>query len=188
MVKNTAGGNKAKGFARKGASNNKDRPLRVSENVNEMYAIVEKYHGESMCDVLCIDGVIRLMHIRGKFKGRGKRDNVVDKTSWLLVGIRDYETVKEGKKQNCDLLEVYTDNEKIKLRTTVTNVSWKKFTKGDEFADDNNEIDDEIEFGFEFADQETQEYIDLMDKVKKSKEEVEIVSAKDEDWIDMNDV
>jgi|688.fasta_scaffold235397_1 initiation factor 1A len=189
MVKNTAGGNKAKGFARKGASNNKDKPLRVSENINEMYAMVENYYGNSMCDVMCMDGEVRMLHIRGKFKGRGKRDNVVDKTSWLLVGIRDYETVKEGKKQNCDLLEVYNDNEKNKLRTTVTNVNWKKFNKNNEFTneDDNNEEEEE-EFGFEFADQQTQEYMDLMDKLKKSKEEVEVVSTKDEDWIDMNEI
>ena len=188
MVKNFAGGNKAKGFARKGTNDTKDRPLRVSENPNEIYAVVENYYGNSMCDVMCIDGEIRLLHIRGKFKGRGKRDNTIDKTSWLLIGIRDYETVKDGKRQNCDLLEVYSDNEKNKLKTTVTNVNWKKITKNNEFAneDDNNMDDDDI--GFEFADQQTQEYTDLMDKLKQSKEEIEVVSTKDEDWIDMSEL
>ena len=190
MVKNT-GGNKAKGYARKGANNNnntKDRPLRVSENEYEVYAIVENYYGDSMCDVLCIDGKIRLMHIRGKFKGRGKRDNTIDKSSWLLVGIRDYETVKEGKRENCDLLEVYTNNEKDKLKSSVTNVNWKRFNKNDEY--NTEEIDNivEEEFGFVFADEQTQEYTDLMDKIKKSKEEVEIVSKVDEEWIDMDDI
>ena len=191
MVKNFAGGNKAKGFARKGASNDKDRPLRVSENVNEVYAVVENYFGNSMCDVMCMDGEVRMLHIRGKFKGRGKRDNVVDKTSWLLVGIRDYETVKDGKKQNCDLLEVYTDNEKNKLKTTVKNVNWKGFIKNNDYTneeDNDNNNKDDNEFGFEFADQQTQEYMDLMDKLKKSKTEVEVVSTKDEDWIDMDDI
>jgi translation initiation factor 1A len=191
MVKNTAGGNKAKGFARKGTNNDKDRPLRVSENENEIYAIVDKYYGNSMCDVMCMDGEIRMLHIRGKFKGRGKRDNVVDKTSWLLVGIRDYETVKDSKKQNCDLLEVYNDNEKNKLKTTVKNVNWKRFIKNDEFTnqdDNDNNNEDDNEFGFEFADQQTQEYMDLMDKLKKSKEEVEVVSTKDEDWINMDEI
>jgi hypothetical protein len=71
----------------------------------------------------------------------------------------------------------------------VTNVNWKKFNKNNEFTneDDNNEEEEE-EFGFEFADQQTQEYMDLMDKLKKSKEEVEVVSTKDEDWIDMNEI
>ena len=80
MVKNTAGGNKAKGFARKGANNDKDRPLRVSENINEMYAIVENYYGNSMCDVMCMDGEVRMLHIRGKFKGN--YNNVCPKLSW----------------------------------------------------------------------------------------------------------
>ena len=144
-----------------------------------------------MCDVMCMDGEIRMLHIRGKFKGRGKRDNVVDKTSWLLVGIRDYETVKDSKKQNCDLLEVYNDNEKNKLKTTVKNVNWKRFIKNDEFTnqdDNDNNNEDDNEFGFEFADQQTQEYMDLMDKLKKSKEEVEVVSTKDEEWINMDEI
>ena len=199
MVKNTAGGNKAKGFARKGASNEKkEKPLRVSENEDEMYAIIEKMNGNGMCDVMCMDGEIRLLHIRGKFKGRGKRDNIIDKTSWLLIGIRDYETVKEGKRQNCDLLEVYNSNEKDKLNTTVTNVNWKKFIKNDDIINNvtsgdiinniTNDDDDEAIEGFVFADQQEQEYLDLMEKLKQDNQENVVVATKDEDWIDMDEL
>ena len=195
MVKNSTGGNKAKGFARKGASSNekKDKPLRVSENEFEVYAIIEKINGNGMCDVMCMDGEIRLLHIRGKFRGRGKRDNVIDKTSWLLVGIRDYETVKEGKKQNCDLLEVYNSSEKDKLKLTVTNVNWKNFISKDNIINNIEILDEEQEIvaeggGFVFADQQQQEYNDLMEKLKTNKDENTVVSVKEEDWIDMNEL
>jgi initiation factor 1A len=195
MVKNSTGGNKAKGFARKGASSNekKDKPLRVSENEFEVYAIIEKINGNGMCDVMCMDGEIRLLHIRGKFRGRGKRDNVIDKTSWLLVGIRDYETVKEGKKQNCDLLEVYNSSEKDKLKLTVTNVNWKNFISKDNIINNIEILDEDQEIvaeggGFVFADQQQQEYNDLMEKLKTNKDENTVVSVKEEDWIDMNEL
>ena len=197
MVKNSTGGNKAKGFARKGASSNekKDKPLRVSENEFEVYAIIEKINGNGMCDVMCMDGELRLLHIRGKFRGRGKRDNIIDKTSWLLVGIRDYETVKEGKKQNCDLLEVYNSSEKDKLKLTVTNVNWKKFISKDNIINNievlNVDEDEEIVAGgggFVFADEQQQEYIDLMEKLKANKDENTVVSVKEEDWIDMDEL
>ena len=113
--------------------------LTTYENEDEMYAIIEKMNGNGMCDVMCMDGEIRLLHIRGKFKGRGKRDNIIDKTSWLLIGIRDYETVKEGKRQNCDLLEVYNSSEKDKLKLTVTNVNWKNFISKDNIINNTDE-------------------------------------------------
>ena len=163
-----------------------------------IYIVFEKMNGNGMCDVMCMDGEIRLLHIRGKFKGRGKRDNIIDKTSWLLIGIRDYETVKEGKRQNCDLLEVYNSNEKDKLKTTVTNVNWKKFIKNDDIINNvtsgdiinnvTNDDDDEAIEGFVFADQQEQEYLDLMEKLKQDNQENVVVATKDEDWIDMDEL
>ena len=109
MVKNT-GGNKTKGQARKFASSGpKSDALRVSEDECEVYGIVDVYLGNNMCQVLCIDNVTRLCHIRGKFRGRGKRDNTVSKGSWILVGLRewDIQKIEKSKKiQECDLLEV----------------------------------------------------------------------------------
>ena len=70
-------------------------------------------------------------------------------------------------------------------------MNWKGFIKNNDYTneeDNDNNNKDDNEFGFEFADQQTQEYMDLMDKLKKSKTEVEVVSTKDEDWIDMDDI
>ena len=86
MVKN-AGGNKTKGQARKFASGGaKNDKLRISEDECEVYAMVEKMLGNGMCHVLCHDGLTRLCHIRGKFRGRGKRDNTVENGACYLSG------------------------------------------------------------------------------------------------------
>ena len=102
MVKNTLGGSKAKGQARKytNASSKQAKALRVAspDDDSEIYAQVTKYCGSSMCHVLCIDGITRLCHIRGKFRGRSKKDNMVVNGSWILVGLRDWESEKKGRR------------------------------------------------------------------------------------------
>ena len=92
MVKNTGGGNKAKGQARKYANSDKKdtKKLRVSEDPLEIYSQVEKVLGGGMYNVICIDGKSRLCHSAGKFRGRNKKDNFVSLGTWLLVGLRDY--------------------------------------------------------------------------------------------------
>ena len=88
MVKNSGGGKRAKGLARKNVNNksSQEKPLRVAQDEDEIYAIVTKLFGNGMCDVLCMDNVTRLCHIRGIFRGRAKRDNCIELGAWLLVG------------------------------------------------------------------------------------------------------
>ena len=95
MVKNAFGGNKSKGQARKNSTAPKSDTLRLSIDVCEVYAMVEKILGNSMCHVLCIDNVTRLCHIRGKFRGRGKRDNTLVNGTWILVGLREWDIDKK---------------------------------------------------------------------------------------------
>jgi len=116
MVKNDAGGNKGKGLARKhvNASKNGAKHLRMATQEGEKYAIVGKMLGNGMCYVKLLDGSASkdtLCIIRNKFKGRSKRDNIIDTGSWVLVGIRDW----ASKQNTCDLLEVYTPNERERL-------------------------------------------------------------------------
>jgi hypothetical protein len=55
--------------------------------------------------------------IRNKFRGRGKRDNTVALGTWVMVGIRSWESNSgDNNTQKCDLLEVYNDGEKEKLK------------------------------------------------------------------------
>jgi len=116
MVKNDAGGNKGKGLARKhvnAAKGGGSKQLRVATDAAEKYAIVSKMLGNGMCYVNLLDGTIgnKLCIIRNKFKGRGKRDNILDSGSWVLVGLRDW----SSKQDTCDLLEVYNDGERDRL-------------------------------------------------------------------------
>ena len=115
MVKNDAGGNKGKGLARKHVNAAKcggSNQLRVATDDAEQYAIVSKMLGNGMCYVrLLSGGGDRLCIIRNKFKGRGKRDNILDSGSWVLVGLREW----SSKQDTCDLLEVYNANERDRL-------------------------------------------------------------------------
>ena len=117
MVKNF-GGNKAKKFARKSVNNISDRSTRYAIEDGEIYAVVTKMMGNNICQVICIDGKTRLCIIRRKFTGKGKRDNFLVRGKWVLVGLRDWEVVKEDK-EKCDLLEVYSDyNKEMLIKNT----------------------------------------------------------------------
>ena len=122
MVKNSFGGSGAKKMGRKfqgGGGGGGNRALRLVEDEDEMYAAVTKMLGNGMCEVMCNDANKRLCIIRNKFRGRGKRDNNVAIGTWLMIGERSWESCGGGgntKLQKCDLLEVYNDNEKQKLK------------------------------------------------------------------------
>jgi len=120
MVKNDAGGNKGKGLARKHVNATKcggSKLLRVATDEAERYAVVSKMLGNGMCYVRLLSGgnggsaSDKLCIIRNKFKGRGKRDNILDSGSWVLVGMREW----ASKQDTCDLLEVYNDGERDRL-------------------------------------------------------------------------
>jgi translation initiation factor 1A len=156
MVKNTHGGNKHKGFARKHTISKPSNSLRVSNDENEVYAIVTKMLGNNMFHCYCIDNVPRLGHIRGKFAGgRGKRDNFVALGGWVLIGLREWEMAGEKKMQQCDLLTVYSDMDKERLKDTISE-NWSilnnqdvtktsKDTSGDDLFSFTTDRDDERE-------------------------------------------
>jgi initiation factor 1A len=121
MVKNTKGGSGHKSQARKYETSGKQSNFktRFSEDEFEYYAQVVAMLGNGMCHVMCKDGKKRLCIIRGKFRGRGKRDNTLSNGKWVLVGGRDFEAEKTGEGNNlekCDLLEVYSDLDKERLK------------------------------------------------------------------------
>jgi initiation factor 1A len=171
MVKNTTGGNKSKGKASKSFAKPTNTFLRLSHDEdNELYAQVIRPLGNGMCHVQCIkDGATRLCHIRGKFRGRGKGDNIVKNGSWLLVGLREWERASTDAKkfQNCDLLEVYTDVEKEKLRTSVK-INWSLFNT-DKDETDKTKIASDADY-IVFADDKTDEYEKLISAPVRQKD------------------
>ena len=124
MVLNSGGGNKGKHVARKfikQAAGGGNKAVRIAQDDGEMYAIVSKMFGNCMCGVACYDGRTRLCIIRKKFTGRRKTDNMVASGSLILVGVHAYSLGgasggKGAPVQRCDLLYVYTDQEREKLR------------------------------------------------------------------------
>ena len=151
MVKNTHGGNKHKGFARKHVTAKPSNSMRISNDDNEKYAIVTKMLGNGMFHCHCIDNIQRLGHIRGKFSGRGKRDNIVVVGGWILVGLREWDTGSgtgdsKKKMQQCDLLEVYSDSDKERLKDTVSE-NWSILTSQD--VTKVQDSDDVVSFGTE---------------------------------------
>lgn len=120
MVKNEKGGNKSKKLGRKhvnetSGKTNENIHVRYAKEEGEMYAVVSKNYGSNTCLVECADGVARNCIIRKKFTGRRKKDNIISSGVWVLVGTRDWEVLTSGKKPKCDLLEVYSSEEKNKL-------------------------------------------------------------------------
>lgn len=115
MVKNLTGGNKSKKGARKSYSGSApgQTGLVLSTNSSEIYAVITRINGNGMCEAQCIDGKIRLCIIRKKFKGRRKRDNTIKVGSWVLVGLREWET--NTGKQKTDLLTIYSENDREKI-------------------------------------------------------------------------
>ena len=143
MVINSGGGNKGKHVARKFVKSGAGagiKTVRLVQDEGEMYAVVVKLFGNCMCKVMCFDGRSRLCIIRKKFTGRRKTDNIVSSGSVVLVGLQVYGSVgssssssssggnssgsSSSNKNNhgdshlprCDLLYVYNDQEKEKLR------------------------------------------------------------------------
>lgn len=126
MGRNTCGGSAHKKFARKnnvshsGTSHNS---IRRSESELEIYAIATKMLGNKMFHCHCLDNKLRLCHIRGRFDGRNKRNNMVTPGTWILVGLREWENSSDTKKpQQCDLLEIYSGSSKERLKDIEKNV------------------------------------------------------------------
>ncbi len=110
-----------------------------------------------------------------------------------MVGRREWELGKEtsGKKmQNCDLLEVYSDFERVRLKITVK-IDWSLFVINDNT--NANLAETTVVDSFVFSDDKTEEYRDLLEKdimasknstIEKTIETVD----EDDDVIDVDDI
>jgi len=149
MVKNTKGGSGHKSQARKNVAPTGKAftsHTRFAIEAGEIYSQVSKVLGNGMCHVLCQDNKTRLCHFRGKFRGRGKRDNNIINGTWVLVGTRDYESIKVDKMANCDLLEIYSDLDKERLKA-LHGVDWSLFTANDYITSSTKySADDDVAF------------------------------------------
>lgn len=113
MVKNTTGGTKARGLARKHqSSGGGDSRLRLPTDALEVVACVTKMLGNGMCEIYTNKDIRLIGHIRNKFRGRQKRNNMVTVSCFVLVGLRDW----ENPIKNCDILSIYDDAQVSQLK------------------------------------------------------------------------
>lgn len=144
-VKNKGGGNKAKKQGRKHVVAPQKKKVRCSEDPLEVYASCQKKVGGGHIHVMCIDGKTRLCVIRAKFRGRHKGDNRIDIGTWLLIGLRDFQTNKDPDKMEvCDLLEVYREGDKDDLKQREPDKNWKTLLVAGVNASDDNILDDDV--------------------------------------------
>ena len=110
MVKNTQGGSKHKSQARKLVNAPQSNKLRLPECEDECFAIVTKMLGNGMChvNILYQNNILNniVCHIRGKFRGRNKKSNLVTISSIVLVGLRTWQKDISA----CDLMEIYSSH------------------------------------------------------------------------------
>ena len=112
--------NKGKKGGRKGGYSGGSRAVREKSEEGETYAAIVKVFGGANAEVVCEDGKHRLCVIRGAFRGRNKRDNFLAAGVWVLVGLRDWCThADQEKMEKCDLLCVYREDEKSKLKANA---------------------------------------------------------------------
>jgi len=187
MVKNTKGGSGAKKFGRKFQNTGSSHALRYSTDPAEIYACCAKIYGGPNIEVKCVDGYDRLCIMRNKFRGRGKRDNVISVGTWLLIGLREFESVKEGKKQTCDLLEVYRDSDKAKLQQHEVNTNWRILKEIKNISENIKEHEDGDDL-FEFTDKNTNEIEDLIKNTNTTMIKATLASATNEEEEDEEDV
>ena len=142
MVRNTHGGNKSKGMARKNLqTTSSSAQLRLPTDECEQIASVTKMLGNGMFYANTTDGTQLLCHIRNKFKGRSRRNNDVSIGKLVLIGLRTW----ENPFKNADLLFVYDDLDistianKFDLSSFIhhNNID-HLFTHSDSFTDDHN--------------------------------------------------
>ena len=150
MVRNQGGGNRAKKQASKrskGGGGGIQKGTRFAKEEAEVYACVISPFGNNMCKVICLDGIERLCVIRGKFRGRGKRNNLINRGVWVLVGLYEWSSNSAGSGlPKCDLLEVYSDGDKERLQQRSGDNNWDVIKNLDGVS--SKSLEDDIEFTY----------------------------------------
>lgn len=166
MVKNKKGGSGHKKMARKHVRESFRQRRAREAGEGEMYAKVVQINGGGVCEVMCNDKIQRQMVIRGKFRGRNKRDNTIKLNTMVLVGLRDWEIVSSKKKPKVDLLEVYNPNDMEQLKK-FKNLNHEILPDGEKVEEDGFMMDN----SFVEIDEETE--ASLKESINKKMETVE---------------
>lgn len=194
MVKNLKGGKGHKNLARKYNNVSEEQTrLRLREDEDERYGIVETILGNGHFYVLCDDDIKRLCRIGGKFKKR-RRDNLVVKNGFVLIGLYGFETEIKDKIQKCDLMETYTDMELKRLMDKERDMKARQFIERaiNQQVSEKQQTCLDKDSGFDFLTDEQLLLREEHDKVLKqplphSQHDVDGVDA-DNDEINVDDI
>jgi hypothetical protein len=144
MVKNIKGGSGSKSLSRKvvNSDNSKGSSVRKPESKLEFIAVVSKFFGNT-AEITDIEGNKFRCFIRGKFRGRGKRNSIIATGKIILAGFREFESTDS---KNTDLLTVY-DNQEVQelLNIPALNINYLLLLNDNNSSNINN-IDSNIEF------------------------------------------
>ena len=165
MVKNKKGGSGHKKFARKKVNSTKyaSKKLRLVKEEGEIYARITRIHGGDHAEIFCSDGKLRILVIRGKFRGRNKRDNTLKKNTIVIAGLRSVSfgaVVSADKKEKADLIYVYNDGNMKEL---------KKIKAVYDILSDEKKEEYQNETGFNFTNNIEEELFHKEDKQENSK-------------------
>jgi hypothetical protein len=109
---------------------------------------------------------------------------ILKKGKLVLVGLREWENVIENKSQpqKCDLLEVYAEHDKDKLKLMPGN--WSKFISNDNIFTQNYENADNVDF----IDDVNEEYKKIMEEdINFSSKNIIKINEEDEE-INIDDI
>jgi initiation factor 1A len=109
MPRNITGGNKSK----KGKNyNTSSRELSISDNESTFYGLVQKALGGGHFAVHCNDGEDRIATLRGSLQ----RNTRIAAGDLVLISLREFEKIKPGSKQHCDIVVKYSNHEVMQLK------------------------------------------------------------------------
>lgn len=184
MVKNTKGGKGHKSMGRKHQSVGVQK-LILSSDPLEKYAIVTKMYGNGMCEVYYITDDNKqqkvIGHIRNKMRGRQKRHNTVTPNSYVLAGLREWESVPK----NCDILALYDDNQ-IKQLKQMPDINISELAKLSTAATNNVIVDNDDDFGFTIGNTSSIQDSEVIDA--KDLNEIQQFVDNDGDEINIDDI
>jgi initiation factor 1A len=159
MVRNTTGGTKTKGLARKHQVKG-DSKLRLPDDELEQVACVTKMLGNGMCEIFTNKNERLIGHIRNKFRGRQKRHNMISTSAIVLIGLREW----ENPIKNCDILTIYDDSQVNQLKN-MPNIALNHVMKLQyELSHTGISVSNDFDFDNEDSEDETE----LTNTIKKS--------------------
>ena len=144
MVKNIKGGSGSKSLSRKAVNSDYSRSVSVRkpESKLEFIAVVSKFFGNT-AEISDIEGNKFRCFIRGKFRGRGKRNSIIAPGKIVLAGFREFES---DDSKNTDLLTVY-DNQDIQELLNIPSLNINSLLLlTDHSSSNTNNLDSNIEF------------------------------------------